>query len=265
MSGRRLCWLQSGHGAPIVLLHAFPLHAGMWQSQHDAVPHGWQLITPDLRGLGESSGPSALSVADHADDVLALMRHLGLESAVIGGLSLGGDVAFAVDRAAPQRFRAMVLANTRSEADTDEARANRVKMQQTARRQGPPAIADAMLPKLLGPAARNNQFIADRVRNMILDNDACGIIDALDALQSRPDSTPQLSRIGCPTLVMVGADDELTPPALSERMHAGVRGSTLAVIPDAGHLSNLENPACFNKALWAFVRQLDQPSAVQPQ
>ena len=136
VAGRRVSWLQSGEGSPLVLLHAFPLSAEMWAPQHATVPAGWKLITPDLRGLGGSSGPPATSVDDHADDVLALMRHLGLERAVIGGLSMGGYVAFALYRRAAPRVRALVLADTRAEADTEEARANRVTMQQTARRAG---------------------------------------------------------------------------------------------------------------------------------
>src|SRR5262245_56863973 len=96
LGGRQVSWLQSGQGEPVVLLHAFPLHAGMFADQHAGVPHGWRLVTPDLRNFGRSSGPRAASVDDHADDVLALMRHLGIERAVVGGVSMGGYVTLAL-------------------------------------------------------------------------------------------------------------------------------------------------------------------------
>jgi 3-oxoadipate enol-lactonase len=256
IAGRRLSWLESGAGAPIVLLHAFPLSAEMWGTLHAAPLEGWRLITPDLRGFGEASGPSATSVDDHADDVLALLRSQGIERAVVGGLSMGGYISFAIYRRAEQRVRAMVLADTRAEADTEQARAGRLTMQQTARDGGAAAVADAMLPKLLGPASRASQNVGDRVRSLITANRAPAIIDALDALKTRPDSTPLLPTISCPTLVIVGADDELTPVAAAETLHRGIARSTLAIIPASGHLANLEQPDAFRTALQAFLATL---------
>jgi 3-oxoadipate enol-lactonase len=253
IAGRRLAWREAGAGAPLVLLHAFPLSSEMWTPQLDAPPPGWRCITPDLRGLGAAMGSRALSVDDHADDVLALMRHLGLERAVIGGLSMGGYVAFALYRRAAQRFRGLVLADTRADADTEQARANRVAMQQTARERGPAAVAETMVPKLLGPTARATDELPAHVRTIILGNRADGIIDAVEALKTRPDSTPTLAAITCPTLVIVGADDELTPVAMSESMHRAIAGSTLTIVPAAGHLSSLEQPAAFNAALQTFL------------
>jgi pimeloyl-ACP methyl ester carboxylesterase len=256
IAGRRLSWLESGDGAPLVLLHAFPLDASMWAPQHATTPSGWRLVTPDLRGFGATSGPPATSVDDHADDVLALMRHLSIERAVIGGLSMGGYVAFAIHRHAAQRFRALVLADTRAEADTEQARAGRLTMQRTARDDGARAVADAMLPRLLRPAAQAAGEAPTRLRELITSNRIEGIIDGLEALRTRPDSTPTLATIVCPTLIIVGADDELTPVAMSETMQRGIRGSTLAVVPSSGHLSNLEQPQAFDAALLGFLRRL---------
>jgi 3-oxoadipate enol-lactonase len=261
VAGRRLSWLQSGEGSPLVLLHAFPLNAEMWQPQHDNVANGWQLITPDLRGFGESTGPPATSLDDHADDILALFRHLGIERAAIGGLSMGGYIAFALHRRAAQRFRALVLADTRAEADTEEARTNRVKLQQTAREGGPAAVADAMIPKLLGQASSANPQIVERVRALVLAARTEGIVDALDALKTRPDSTPTLQTIGCPTLILVGADDGLTPVAASETMQRAMPRAILAIVPESGHLSNLEQPRAFDTALNAFLASVRNASA----
>jgi 3-oxoadipate enol-lactonase len=149
--------------------------------------------------------------------------------------------------------RALVLADTRAEADTDEARANRLAMQQKARESGPAAIAEAMIPKLLGPAARASGDLAERVRALIVANRAPAIVDAIEALRTRPDSTPTLAAITCPTLILVGEDDELTPVAAAETMHREIAGSTLQILPASGHLASLEQPAAFRAALQAFL------------
>jgi 3-oxoadipate enol-lactonase len=261
VGGRRLAWLQAGQGNPVVLLHAFPLTADMWQPQLETVPHGWRLIAPDLRGLGESGGPPARSVDDHAEDVLALLRHLNVEKAVIGGLSIGGYITFAVYRRAAQRFRALVLADTRAEPDTQEARAGREQMQAAVREKGAAAAADAMLPKLLRPSALTDPSAAgerDTLRALMLSNTPQGIIDALETLKTRPDSAPTLGLINVPTLIVVGEEDQATPPALSEAMRANIRTApvTKVVIPNAGHMSNVEQPAAFNAALWNFLHTL---------
>jgi 3-oxoadipate enol-lactonase len=256
IAGRHLAWLQSGQGQQVVLLHAFPLSADMWQQQLDLVPHGVRLIAPDFRGLGESAGPPATSVDDHAEDVLALLRHLNIERAVIGGLSMGGYVAFALYRRAAQRFRALILADTQAAADTDQARAARVTLQQNVRDKGAAAAADAMIPKLLRPQSP----ATDRVREIILSNDANraeGIINAIETLKTRPDSTATLALISCPTLIIVGADDTVTPVAIADTMRERIQTAavTQVVIPDAAHLSNLEQPQAFNQALWEFVQK----------
>jgi 3-oxoadipate enol-lactonase len=259
IAGRRLAWLQAGQGTPVVLLHAFPLTADMWEPQLDTVPHGWRLIAPDLRGLGSSSGPPAVSVDDHAEDVLTLLRHLDIERAVIGGLSIGGYITFALYRRASQRFHAMILADTRAEADTPEARAGREQIQQAVREKGAAAAADAMLPKLLRTRALTDSALApvrDHVREIIVRNNAAGIIDALEALKTRPDSMPTLPLITAPTLIIVGEDDQGTPPAAADVMQRQIRNATKVVLPDAGHVSNMEQPAAFNAALWDFVRRV---------
>jgi pimeloyl-ACP methyl ester carboxylesterase len=254
IAGRRMSWLQAGQGRAVVLLHAFPVAAEMWKPQLDAVPHGWMMIAPDLPGFGESNGGGAAThVDDHADAVLGLMRHLNVEQAAIGGLSMGGYITFALHRKAPQRFRAMILADTRAEADTSEAKAGREKMQAAVREKGAPAAADAMLPKLLGASGSgvNPQSIA--VREIILKNGTQGIVDAIEALKTRPDSTPTLKEIACPALVIVGDQDEVTPIPLSEVMAREIPQATLTVIPGAAHLANLQQPEAFNRALWAFL------------
>jgi len=254
MGGQTISWLQSGRGRTLILLHGFPLHAAMWEPLHATTPHGWTLITPDLRNFGESRGTPALSVDDHADDVLSLLRHLGSEDAVIGGLSMGGYVTLALHRMAPQRCRALILADTRAEPDTDEARANRVRLQAIGRERGAEAVLQAMLPKLVGPAAHAAAAVPAQLAALARTNTAEGVVDGLEAMKTRPDGRPGLAAIACPTLIMVGADDALTPLSAAETLRDGIAGAQLVVIPDAGHMSNLEQPVPFALALWSFLR-----------
>jgi pimeloyl-ACP methyl ester carboxylesterase len=150
LGDRRVSYLEAGAGASLVLLHAFPLAAEMWGPQLQSPPPGWRVVAPDLRGFGESAaGTPARTLDDYADDVEALLSRLGLERAVIGGLSMGGYVTFALFRRRPDLFQGVVLADTRPQADTDEGRANRRKMQDLVRREGSRAVADQMLPTLL--------------------------------------------------------------------------------------------------------------------
>lgn len=257
IAGRHMSWLQAGHGSPVVLLHAFPLHAGMWQPQLETVPHGWTLIAPDLRGFGQSRGPAARSVDDHAADVLALLRHLNIEQAVIGGLSMGGYITMALTRTAPQRCRAVLFADTRAEADTPEIRANREKSQAAAREQGTIGVWSSMEPKAVGPDARaNNPEVVARLREIALSNEPQAVIDCLEALKTRPDSRPGLRDVTAPAIVIVGEDDDLTPPAVNEAIQRELRDARLVLIPRAGHMSNMEQPEAFNHALWTFVTGL---------
>ncbi len=230
----------------------------MWEPQLGMAARGWRLIVPELRGFGTSADarqdPPTTSIDDYAGDTIDLMDKLHLKDAVICGLSMGGYTAFAIYRRAPTYFRGLVLADTRSQADSPEAVANRKSMQQLARDKGSAAIADALIPKLVCDATRaNNQPVVDHLRAQITGSSVDAIVGALQALMTRPDSTPMLSTIRIPTLILVGDQDALTPPPLSEQMHRDIHGSELVVVANAGHMSNMEQPAAFNDALGRFL------------
>jgi pimeloyl-ACP methyl ester carboxylesterase len=256
IGGRSLGYLEAGRGEPLVLLHAFPLSADMWRPQLAAVPAGWRLIAPDLRGFGPSAHPAppAASIDDYASDVVDLLDALKIREAVIGGLSMGGYVTFALLRLAPSYFRGLVLADTKTQADSDAARLDRARMQRLVDERGPAAIADEMLPKLLSETARSNhpQVAAD-VRRTIEATDPGAIKAALAALMARPDSASLLGGVHRPTLILVGEQDTITPESDAEAMRARMPGATLVRIPSAGHLSNLERPVDFNNALHRFL------------
>lgn len=239
----------------LVLIHGFPLNPSMWDPQLVVAERGWRLIVPELRGFGDGTGdPPVTSIDDYAGDTIDLLDRLHVESAVICGLSMGGYIAFSMFRHAPNYFRALVLADTRSQGDTPEAAAGRKNMQQLAREKGTAAIADALLPKLVGETTRREQpAVADAVRNQITGNTVEAIVGALTALMTRPDSTPTLSTIRCPVQIIVGDEDAITPPPLSEQMHRDIPGSELTVIKGAGHMSNMEQPAVFNDTLTRFL------------
>jgi pimeloyl-ACP methyl ester carboxylesterase len=260
IGARTIAYLDSAPGATdqrtLVLLHAFPLGAGMWEPQIRSIPSGWRLITPDLRGFGgttDTDGGSP-SMDDYAQDVIDLLSELGVARAVVGGCSMGGYATFAVLRKAPALAEAVVLADTRAGADSSEGRANRRSMLALVDREGPAGVAREMMPKLLGPTTRNSDpLVESTVRRLIKQQSPEAIRGAILRMMDRPDSTATVAALRVPTLIIVGEEDELTPVAESRRMADAVAGAILEVIPAAGHLSNLEQPARFNATLSAFL------------
>ena len=242
------------HGT-LLMIHGFPLSARMWEPQLELANRGWHVVAPQLRGFdGPPAEHVATSVDDYAGDLIDLIDALHIEQAVICGLSMGGYIAFAMFRHAPRYFRGLILADTRAEADAPAGVEGRKRMIQLVRDKGASAAADEILPKLVGDTTRASRpDVAEQVRGFILSNSTETIVGALTALMTRPDSTPLLSQIHCPTLVVVGEEDALTPPAMSEAIKRGIAQAELAVIPGAGHMSNLEQAAAFNLALARFL------------
>lgn len=248
----RMGWLEAGEGWPAVLVHGFPLRADVWRPQLESPPDGWRLIAPDLRGVG--GGPPldrAIDMDGFARDLDALLDALEIDRAAIGGVSMGGYITFALFRHAPARFTAMILADTRPQADTPSGRDARLQMRAQLAERGPRAVADLMLPKLVSadaaPATR------DLLLRMIESLDPRAIDAAIGAMLDRPDSTPDLARINIPTLVVVGEHDMLTPVSDAEAMQRAIPRSRLVVIPGAGHLASLEQPEAFSRALADFL------------
>jgi 3-oxoadipate enol-lactonase len=170
---------------------------------------------------------------------------------------MGGYAAFAMVRRHADRLRALVLADTRSAADTPEGRAGRAELAEKVRREGAVAAAEAFVPKLLGETTkRDRPQVTARVREIVLGNPPAGIANALSGLAARAESTPTLREIRVPTLVVCGEEDVLTPPADSEALQRGIAGSRLVLLPRAGHLANLEEPDGFNRALLSFLGEV---------
>jgi pimeloyl-ACP methyl ester carboxylesterase len=240
----------------VVLVHAFPLSAAMWAPQLERAPEGWRVIAPDLRGFGgDAVAAAGLTIEDYANDVLRLMDALAIEEAVIGGLSLGGYVTFAMFRQAPERFTGMVLADTRAAADTAVGREARTRMRETVAREGARGVAEQMLPKLLsGATARERPDVVEAARALMESAPAAAIDAAIVALMQRADATALLETISCATLVLVGDEDTITPVADAEAMQRAIPRSRLTVLAGAGHLSNIDQPDAFSRALGDFLR-----------
>lgn len=257
IDGARLYWRERGRGEAVLFLHAFPFHGGMWEGQLERLPERWRLIAPDLRGFGRSApgaegGP--LTMDRHADDMAALLDHLGVEAATVCGVSMGGYVAFALWRRHPERVRALVLCDTRAGADTEVARRARAQLAIRVRREGSRAAVDAMLPNLISEATRRERpEVERRLREIAESIEADTIVRALEGLAARPDSTGLLPTITVPTLVLHGAADATVPLEEARSMAERIPGARLRIIEGAGHLPNVETPEAFDAELVHFM------------
>ncbi len=247
-----------GEGRAVVMIHGFPLDSSLWDEQLALLARGLRLIRFDLPGFGGQPAPEGRgSMGLYAEAVREVLDRAGLERATLCGLSMGGYISFEVLRRFPERVERLVLCDTRAEPDGAEAKAARqLGLRQLASGQRR-ELLEGYLPKLLSAASYQRAEVVERVRAMNARASDAGIAAALQAMHDRPDSTPLLAGIRAPTLIVVGAEDALTPPSAARAMQQAIPGSRLAEIPGAGHLTPIENPTAFNEALAAFLA--DQP------
>lgn len=253
-----LAYTDEGRGPVIVFLHGFPFDRSMWRGEVEKLSSSFRVIAPDLRGHGETTATREPSTMEElAEDISALLDELNIPRAVVCGLSMGGYVALALYRAHPERVRALVLADTRAQADTEDARRTREENAQRALAEGMQPIVSAMLPKLLSTRTRENApEVVARVREMMLGVKPEGAAAALRGMALRRDQSDLLSKIDVPVLIIVGSEDAVTPPSEAETLHERIEGSRLVRIEGAGHVSNIERPAEFDRALEEFLEGL---------
>jgi len=243
---------------PVVFIHGFPFSHKMWASQVDAVSQSLRAIAYDVRGLGESSmGDGQYTIEGHVDDLIALLDHLEIPQCVVVGLSMGGYITLRALERNPERFRAAVLCDTRSEADTSEAKIMRARTMAAVKSRGSLWFAEDFIKKVFAP----DSFTAvpeavEMIRTTIAHTPPLAIAGMLLALAARTDTTPSLPAIRVPTLILVGEHDTTTPPDASRAMHERIPGSELHIIPRAAHMSPLENPDEVNARLGAFLASL---------
>lgn len=242
--------IERGSGPALLLLHPFPFDAGVWSDALEALSSAHRVIAPNLRGFGRTAPfdeATPPSVDAMADDVAALLDALAItEPVALGGLSMGGYVALAFARRHRARLRGLLLADTRAEPDDDAGRAKRDASIARVVAGDVRGVVEEMLEKLAGDTTRAERpDVLRRMRELMLEAPAETIAKALVALRDRPDARPSLASLDVPALVLVGAEDVVTPPSTSEAMAKALPRATLETIPAAGHITVLEAPAVF--------------------
>jgi 3-oxoadipate enol-lactonase len=289
INGAELWYLERGNGRPLLLVHGFPLDHAMWAAQVESLAAHCRVIVPDLPGFGRSPprrkgdrsnlperpdqpsvgarclaqiGPAPFSPEDDkvtmeqfADDLAALLDTLGIsEPAVVCGLSMGGYVALQFWRKYAARLAGLILCDTRATADTPDAAAARRTMAARVLREGVAPLTETMLPKLFAETTRQWQpHVVEGLRDVFDGGNPRGIAAAARGMAERPDMTAALTEICCPTLVIVGQKDVISPPAEMGAIARAIPGAKFIDIPAAGHMAPLENPIAVNAAIAEFI------------
>ena len=260
VSGYRMHYRESGHGQPVLLIHGYPLNSRLWQSQLDGLADVARLVAPDLRGHGDSEAvPGPYSMDLLADDCAALLDGLEIdEPVVVNGLSMGGYIAMAFARRYPERLAGLVLTATRAAADLEAGKTGREQAAAQAREQGIGSIVENMLPKLLAPGNYQNRPELVAEARAIMNNTSLeGVLGDLEGMKNRPDSTASLANVRVPARIIFGADDQIIPQSEAQEMLSALPDAGLDVIPEAGHLVNLEQPEAYNLLLQEFILSLE--------
>jgi 3-oxoadipate enol-lactonase len=255
----KTAYIEAGHGRPLVLLHGFPLSKAMWLPQRGGLATLTRVLAPDLPGFGGSRGfegtPSIDAMADRVVEFIDALRIR--EPVILCGLSMGGYVALGVSRRHSDRLRGLILADTKADPDDEAGKANRDRTIALAKASGSSAVIDQMMPKLVGSeTAERRPEVASELRSIAAAQSSAAVIAALQAMRDRPDANPGLANIAVPTLVLVGEQDTLIPPAKGAELARAISGSELVTIPGAGHIANMERPEAFNAAIRAFLERV---------
>jgi len=244
-------------GLPVVFIHGFPFSHKMWEPQMRELSNDIHAITYDVRGHGSSDvGDGQFTIELFVDDLIVLLDHLGIEKAVLCGLSMGGYIALRAIERHPNRIKGLVLCDTKSESDTNEEKIKRTSSIKTVKAAGVSAFAENFVKSVFWPKTfENNPGAVEFIKELIRVNSTLGICGTLLALVSRTDTTQSLSSIDVPTCIIVGEYDLLTPPFCAQGMHKAIARSELHILSNAGHISNLENTKDFNENLIAFLKK----------
>lgn len=252
----RLRYTRTGGGEPVVLIHAFPMDHTLWDAQVRYLEErSYLLIAPDLPGFGQSTESQGWRLAEVAAALLEIAETEGMDRFGAVGLSMGTYAALELYRQAPDRVASLVLANGRARADNDAEREARTRLIARIRTEGLAVLDEVMLPRLVRPGT--NLKLGERIRQTMHRNTPEAIAHAVEALRERADSTPLLAHIKCPVLVIAGSDDPITTAADCRELADAIPGAEFVEIPDAGHLSNLDNPAAFNEAVGTFLDSVE--------
>lgn len=259
INGITMAFDDTGSGLPLVLIHGFPLCRQMWHPQMNKIPAaGYRLITPDLRGFGESDAPEGpYSMDIFADDIMGLLDHLGIEKAVVGGMSMGGYILLNLCERYPGRLAGACFITTRATADDEAGKARRLQQAQDVMKFGPQVVSDVFHTLLFAEESLRERpkLVAD-VYGWMAANDSRGLAGGLLAMRERKDYLEFLPSIGVPSLAIGAAGDKAAPPEKAREIASAIPGCRLCIVPDAGHLANLEHPGAFNRCLLDFLREV---------
>src|SRR5271169_2682500 len=245
-------------GLPVILIHGFPFSKEMWKPQVDALHQEFYVVTYDIRGHGASDvGDGQYSIEYFVDDLIALLDHLKISRAIAVGLSMGGYIALRAIERYPDRFRGLVLCDTKSEADNNEGKIRRMSQIKSIKTEGLKNFAEGFLKNIFYEKTfQKNPGAIDLIKNIIEASNPLAVTGTLLALAARTDTTSILYLIKVPTLILVGKHDTTTPPSAANAMKEKIPNASLHIIQHAGHLSNLENPEEFNKHLLEYLLKL---------
>jgi pimeloyl-ACP methyl ester carboxylesterase len=258
VSGTTLHYAEQGRGPKtLVLVHGFPLDSRMWDGQREALADAARVIAVDLKGFGKSNSNEPFTINSQAQTLHEALAQINALPCILCGLSMGGYIALAFARKFPKDLQALMLVDTRAEGDTTEGKANRDKMIELVRKDGSTAVADQMMGKMLSPdTVQHRPQVVRELRDIMENCPPRTIENALVALRDRDDQTSLLPSIAVPTLILVGQDDAITPPAVAEAMHHSIPNSQLQIIQGAGHMSPMEQPEQVTQAMRRFVQAL---------
>jgi 3-oxoadipate enol-lactonase len=259
INGIDLCFTESGNPSrnAIVLIHGFPFSHESWDEQIDLLKEDYRVIAYDLRGHGSSGvGDGQYAFEFFVDDLFGLLDHLRIGSAILCGLSIGGYIALRAVERNPERVEGLILSDTQSGPDSNEAKLRRGATVNAIKANGVDAYAEGLVKALFAPTSFTTRpDVVKRIKETVRSTSPVGICGTLLALAGRTDTTLSLPGIRVPTCIIVGEHDTITPRRLSEEMHGKIPDSEFHVISDAAHMSNLENPDAFNKYLIEFLRK----------
>jgi pimeloyl-ACP methyl ester carboxylesterase len=248
---------REGRKVPLVLLHGYPFEGSAWEHQLSGLGDEMWVVAPDMPGFGKSAAllpPTTAHVDQYAKALADWAKGEGITQLVLAGHSMGGYVAFAFARKYPEMLHSLILVATRPGADNEAGKEGRYRTAGAVEERGAIAAVEAMLPKLFAPEAyEEKKELVESVRAMMMRQSEEGILAALYAMASRPDSTHDLAEIEVPTLIITGAQDAIIPAAEGPGMQAHIKGAHAVAIPKTGHMPMLEDPEAFNKALREFL------------
>jgi len=245
---------------PVVFVHGFPFSSAMWSDQLKFIGRNFRTIAYDLRGLGKSAiGDGQYTIENHVNDLLALLDHLNIPQAIVVGFSMGGYITLRALERHPDRFLAVALCDTRCEADDNAGRIKRANAATMVKKEGAAEFAKTFVPAVFSPnSIKNNTAAVAEINALINATAPVAIAGNLIAMAARTDTSAELSKIAVPTLIMVGELDTVTPPQAARYMYDNIADAELQLIPDAGHMSNMENPPIFNSHLMDFLERVSK-------